>query len=432
MFDLPVELQRHCVKYLDVDTVKSLRTVHKGTLSLSTEELFRVVNLFPGNESASKYIKIIENSKLNPLVRKVVFNTSDPDDDDRDGNEEKDIDEEFKNSMRLVGRFENLSEVELKFDDECAAADKNGWDKEVQETVDFRTSMLKKFFKSLNHPTHPATKVDSLTIKHLQDHTVIYDNENFKAVRSRLKKLALFIATEVDDASPENSISMKACHQMFKHDLLDHWLKPLQSQLTHLTIYCDAYWGLWPFCDLQQVHFPHLKSLSLGNFSIAHDWQVDWILSHGSSLEELILDDCPILITLRLESRQCGPNFPELVPTSSDRKPSEYEYVTHVKDVEMRWHEILPRLQKGLSNLKKFAMGHGKWNESLCFEERYEMLPMLLLNRYCIFDCGIGPSHYETYSESWGREEIKFPDCDERDMAALEALVQVVEVRNRM
>lgn len=102
--------------------------------------------------------------------------------------------------MRLVHKFENLSEVELKFASECAAEGEDiyGWDKEVEETTDYRTRVLKKVFKSINCSRNPATKVESLSIKNLQDFTTIYDNQDFEAVRGRLKKLALFIITEID------------------------------------------------------------------------------------------------------------------------------------------------------------------------------------------------------------------------------------------
>jgi hypothetical protein len=439
MFNLPVELQRHCVQYLDVATLKSLRTVNKSILALATEALFHTVSLFHHDESATRYTQILEDSKLSPLVRKVVFDTSNSENEHLDGNEEKDLNEEFRVAMRVVGKFENLCEVELKFSDECAAEDMD-WEKEVQETVEFRTRVLKKFFKSLNIASHPALKVESLTVDNLQDHTLpeIYENENFVAVRSRLKSLALRIATETDDASPESSIHMSACHEMFNKNLIEHWLKPLQSQLTQLTIYCDTYWGVFPYCDLRQVRFPQLKSLSLGNFSIVHHWQIDWILSHGSTLEELVLDDCPIVITLKVEATLWNENFPE--PMLKFRNANANAYVTAIKDIAIRWYEIFSCFRKELPNLRKFVTGHGKWAESVCFKERYELLPALIMGRYILFDIGIGPSQwiefdhnrtYKTDIQSWGREEISFPDTDELDMKALEELVDVVEIRNR-
>ncbi|EDN92448.1 hypothetical protein SS1G_08311 [Sclerotinia sclerotiorum 1980 UF-70] len=39
--------------------------------------------------------------------------------------------------------------------------------------------------------------------------------------------------------------------------------------------------------------------LELGNYSFSHDWQLDWILSHGETLQVLILDFRPIVSVLR-------------------------------------------------------------------------------------------------------------------------------------
>lgn len=42
------------------------------------------------------------------------------------------------------------------------------------------------------------------------------------------------------------------------------------------------------------IVFPNLRYLALGNHTFTQNWQVDWIISHGSSLVTLILEDCPI------------------------------------------------------------------------------------------------------------------------------------------
>lgn len=185
--------------------------------------------------------------------------------------------------------FNSLQGVELKFARECAADGSSVllFKQEVCETQLFRTKVLEVFFKSLNDAKGSGEKIDSLTIKNLQDCTSerIYHSKNFQVVRSRLMKLHLQIATESDETAPEYNIDKTGCHQMFTIDLLDHWLKPLQlqSQLTHLTLYTAVcFWRFWPFCDLRRVCFPRLKSLSLGNWTIVHGWQIDWILSHGT------------------------------------------------------------------------------------------------------------------------------------------------------
>jgi hypothetical protein len=339
-----------------------------------------------------------------------------------------------------------LREVELKFARECAADE--AYEKDVHETEDFRAHVLQDlFFAGLNHAEHGTTNMESLTIKNLQDATSqdVYESVDFRMVLSRLKELHLQIATESCDASPENIIQMEGCHRMFNSDLLDRWLKPVQHQLARLTIYgTECLWGIYPLCDLRDVHFPRLKSLSLGNFTIAHDWQIDWILSHGPTLEELILDDCPIITTLKFDEDMAKLNWPDLKPFRSG-KDSWYGSCDYWKDVDLRWHHVFPRFQSGLPHLRRFAIGRGNWLEQTMFEERYEMMPSLVPERYYMFDGGIGPSQWvgnDPYAYDHGKhtfdinvggstKDIPFPMCDDEDMDALVVLLDVVNARAR-
>src|SRR5699024_914449 len=72
-------------------------------------------------------------------------------------------------------------------------------------------------------------------------------------------------------------------------------LNPTASKLEHLALYSDKWFGHKPALDLSEIHFPRLKSLALGQYAFFHDFQLDWILSHGPTLRELYLDSCSIL-----------------------------------------------------------------------------------------------------------------------------------------
>ena len=54
------------------------------------------------------------------------------------------------------------------------------------------------------------------------------------------------------------------------------------------------YWGYFPKFDLRCVYFSSLESLEFGNWAVMHDWHIDWTLKHKETLQELILDDCPL------------------------------------------------------------------------------------------------------------------------------------------
>jgi len=58
--------------------------------------------------------------------------------------------------------------------------------------------------------------------------------------------------------------------------------------------------GFFPKLDLRTIHFPQLRTLALGNYTFTHDWQLEWITSHALTLQNLYLDDCPILYQMIL------------------------------------------------------------------------------------------------------------------------------------
>lgn len=153
-------------------------------------------------------------------------------------------------------------------------------------------------------------------------------------------------------------MSLNTCdNRMFNSDLKSKWFEPLQPQLTHLTIStADCFWGFWPKCDLRVIYFPKLKSVSLGNFSFVHEWKFNWILSHGDTLEELLLDDCLIVTALAMAETQ-----------------PETTLCNFFKEVHHRWYHVLLRFRVELPYLRHFALGCGNWDGRTMFEERYEM-----------------------------------------------------------
>lgn len=155
----------------------------------------------------------------------------------------------------------------------------------------------------------------------------------------------------------DRAIEAPALHYGFTEALPDIWLRPLSAQLTHLTLYGDVLWGVWPLVDFRQIApFEKLKSLAFGNLTIAFEWQVDWIISHASSLEQLIFDDATIVTALALREDQAHVLFPGLSPA---RTEYERQYLAHVS---LRWHNALDRFRTELPRLRHFTLGSGNWS----------------------------------------------------------------------
>lgn len=306
--------------------------------------------------------------------------------------------------------------------------------------------------------------IDSLTIKHLQDDCQTR-RPDFAKLPIKPRQLHFLITSWFDDATTEMEIHTPYRHALFNLQLNSTWLEPLQSQLTHLTLHCDDYWGIYPQWQPSDLKFPHLKSLAFGKWTIAYDWQIDFIISHGATLEQLILTRCPIMHAACFTRRQERNLWRERLPgTSRGRPPS----MNHFSD--LRWHTLLPRLVSGLPKLTHFSMGRGpddhdddgvctKWPgygfNGQCvtghtgFENRYSLKPVMDWSRYIIFQDDGGPKEwqdadierggYYATARGWGlyphekdedwKTGTKFPDCLQEDQDALEELLKTLRGR---
>lgn len=366
------------------------------------------------------------------------------------GDEYTEPHEFFTQAMEQVGRFPNLTNVELVF---ATACDHDPQFMECPESTEFRIEILQAFFEGLNHEDHPAVQVTNLSIKNLQDRTpdVLipvdeHDTEedvdteeniefqtNFHQVMSRITQLSLQVATEYDSASPENTLKIPECHDFFGHELQTYWLAPMADKLTYLKLYAtEMYIGWFPQCNLPV--FPALRTLVLGNMSFVQDEQVDWVLSHSATLEELILDDCLIPVAVRMcEHEMDTSNGKVTYELDTSYRPSYrpkegYDFGDQVWSNAMRWHHIFDRL-KQMSHLKHFAIGHGNWNGNLAYDEADTLQSVLTGQRYMYFDEGTGPS---PWLDSWGEDEdflVSKPDCDAEDRDTLKVLLEGLKKR---
>lgn len=164
------------------------------------------------------------------------------------------------------------------------------------------------------------------------------------------------------------------------------------ANLRHLTLYSSLYFGFYPKCDFRGIHFPHLETLSFGNYTFVHDSQLDWILSHGATLTELYLDDCPLLFEVSIG----GKDRTYLDPGVFQRQAKfggDY-WATY----RTRWCDYFRAFRDGLPLLRHFRYGHGRgwWDEnnSCPFELETDIEIVLNDESYMVFCDGFGPSPY--------------------------------------
>ena len=313
-------------------------------------------------------------------------------------------------------------------------------------------------------PLLELTSINTVTLKHYQDSCWVWNLPLAHPNRlpNALDKLHFLIATWTDLASSDMDIELEYRHDFFNVQLHASWLQPLQSQLTHLTLHCNTYWGVYPMWQPNNLHFPRLKSLAFGKWTIIFEWQIDFIASHSATLEQLIFTSCPILHAMRMTARQYSNSWRQRLPGTTRGPPPTEQFFP-----PLRWHTVLPELQSKLPKLEHFSMARGARGEAFwgradrsadeAFEDRYTQAACIDESRYAIFDFANGTEEYIDVTTEFGmsrsqgvsmrkesgfensnwlekadeetRKKVRFPDCEREDREALEGLLATVRGR---
>ena len=219
-----------------------------------------------------------------------------------------------------------------------------------------------------------STSREQLTIANLADYHEPRLSKAWKKVLAlpSLVDLKLFVATESCDAAPESSTHFAEKYEFFDN-LPRSWLSPAiwpKATPAGSLAVLSRILGLVPEDGLP-LDWPRLAGfLSQGSrvwelrLLTQEVRQVDWLASVGKNngsggLEELYLDDCPVLF----RARQTGP-FSSSAPWLSRyryRPGTELE-PRGARTHPMRWNYILRRWAESMKALKVFRMGQSCWS----------------------------------------------------------------------
>jgi len=378
LLKLPAEVQSAILADLDTpswndyqerytvqtDDLRNMRLVSRVLLPAATRQLFRTLRLLPSLESIKKMDSILAHAELRVLVHELMIETF-PEPNwtsnfyQRNTNFECfEAPNEWKQSLSRLSEFHFVTSVFLRFSADCSTqpeweTHRYGWD--PPETVEIRLDILERVFKALaDINAREGRRVRRLSIKSLQN--VVQDGlvtwDYFRAVVSQLEELHISVATEWDESGEGYGVYKPEVHD-FWPAFSEKWLASAAPQLTALTLYCNDFWGTIPKWDLDELYFPHLRSLALGRFTISYDWQIDWILKH-KTLESLWLEDCPVVPCYNYLARELHFGTGRLVSlvVGTQRGRPKLDRM----ETSMRWYTIFERLRDGLPNLADFRL----------------------------------------------------------------------------
>ncbi|KAH7310456.1 hypothetical protein B0I35DRAFT_439071 [Stachybotrys elegans] len=418
--------------------------------------------------NSRKFIQVLEHPELREYVKKVYIYACDTN-CDRHPAEERwnnaDFHLDWLQSILRITEFPNVKTVALCFDRHCGEVfDPEGClnDASVRELV------LDAFLEALQADT--GGKIKHLILRNLESESVEgrlesgsgvcrLDHPAWAAILGRLEKL--FISVVHEQNVPEGGLDLELPGQYeFWRKFPSRFLLPAVDNLQSLALYSDTALGLMPRVRLKSVHFPRLKSLTLGHFSFVHDYEVEWILSHANTLRSLRLDHC--FIVYMLASKR--PNWlgSDGYPITNSRaflRPSSYRrYPDHTPVenfdeetftatlIETRWHNIFDRFGEKLTELQSFWFGSAQgWN----FDAHHRGpndggpgKPIMPFEPPMDAPSSLFPARYKIWNDfdfefAWKEEQIseeeypeviehmlkERPDCDGRDEEAMMRLL---------
>ncbi|KAJ4200062.1 hypothetical protein FSOLCH5_011287 [Fusarium solani] len=397
---LPPEIWDSICALLLKPSLSRLRLVSSGFDHIALPWVYRNLRLEGFGNSAERFVKIAKSPKLRDLVRELTVDTSVGPEFTYNSNWGYPFPTSFMDALPYLRCFGYLTALHLRFNEYCGEDARRGVS--IEETWDFRYGVLDtvchcvagmwtpdkqiEIDKKSEHqwcdysrkhadpeddlgvPFDQVIQLKELTVTNLADFhdTDLVASGALKKAMSlpSLIDLKLLIATEMDESMNESSVYYEEKYEFFDH-LSQTWLAPsIGDRLRVLSLYYNEYWGWLPKMDFRSMNFPQLKVFALGHYIFSHDWQIDWIASIGQKnesggLEELYLDDCPILFQALQASPldASDPGYPALSTVLDEADSEMHEY-------PMRWHHVLTRWATSLKALRVFRMGHGEWHQA--------------------------------------------------------------------
>lgn len=352
----------------------------------------------------------------------------------------------FTRAIQRITELKQLTTLELRFSPNCRGEDSNPWDEDI-ETIDERRQTLQAIFEAVQQRANngPDTRViDTLTIENMQNVPIeeFTSSTLFHDVTESLKHLNLRIAQEYNEYGPDVDIYAIE-RQTYEPFLHQRWLAPLSSQLTTLSLYFNECWGVMPgYFDGSGLDFPNLTTLNLGNFTIGHHGQLEWVLRQ-SRLKRLRMDMCFILsfVVCATETMQSW-NTPthdwKRLPQGAFGREQDEVYV-----YDGTWRTIFASIQERLTNLSDFSFCNHDEIECHCHDDlamtRDAPMYTMFMENTCPSPWNESPySGLLPWDFNNDPDESSMEDMDEAreyeraDTDALQALIEAIQSRRAL
>ena len=345
-------------------------------------------------------------------------------------NDNSEFPNEFYGSLSEIRRFEGLQSLALSFHPDCAGPDDSRPHTDVEADVEFRFTIMQRVLSVLTDRVMSRNSLQSLSIDCLQGYVDprIVDKPTFRMLLQGLSSLSLNVVRELDIIDPERSLYYPEIHTFYEQ-MPTIWLQPALKILTTLSLFGSDFWGWSPKVDFRGLHFPNLKVLALGHFTFSHDWQADWIASHGQTLLELYLDDCPIIHATCTSYSLDQEGY--LVPNETKRSNEALHQIPTWTCYGTRWNHLYKKWSKHMQKLLVLKIGTCDGVKQPSLEYRAMSEAQVYLHQYTMFNTNFAPSQWLRCSGDFSNHVYRYSgiNSQEADDEALLSLWRQIDVR---
>lgn len=274
---------------------------------LASRELFSTVYLYPTEDSIAKSDNILSSAYIRPMVRELRVEAMPW---SGHGGNRLEQPQAWRDLVERMYEFPNMNAVDLKLEQSCWADE--GADEEhgecLMEGEENRQRNLTLCFRAMAKLNGvEGRRIAKLTVGSLHS-TIrgdIVSSKEFESVLSKLDELCVHVCCadlvyHRHDEVVYGNPAVWTPWPVFN----DSWLKHAVN-ITALTISSKWSWGTMPLWYNRDLYFPKLKTLSLHNYIITWQSQVDWILKH-KALTHLKLSELCMSRYYRVQPYQTG------------------------------------------------------------------------------------------------------------------------------
>lgn len=348
---IPPELQQAISEYLEVSDLKSLRAASRGCFAGVFLEARIYSNLVVKNTllSADRFTAILDTPRLATLIRSVrylcswpsVWSVGGPFPPIRDR-----LRFGLRRALQGISKCPEIRSVTLEFG-EIDHAIISRRILPVREAARFREEALHVLISQLEQLYSRNPDRERLSFKLIGLKAFV--NSSIRELMSKFLPHVSHYQMSIKSELIQDMPTQWPGYTRLFPVLSDFIPQASTANLTTLKLQADTLWGFVPTVYIPLIHLPKLERLELGNWTLSHQWQLDWLLAHKETLTELTLNRCAVVHNASVGGELDEGGYP--------RAWESWQDPIREHRMALSWIIVFEEIEKHCARLTKFRFG---------------------------------------------------------------------------